>query len=441
MRFVYLDNFRGFTQTSIPLRDVNFLVGENSTGKTSLLKMIRMFSGPQLIMGPDFPGEGIPLGHFGEWVSVHSDNQDYFRLGMIESSANQKSPRGHGIMLTYIQDSGQPKISHLTCSIGDREITLKIDGDKYYFKIEACPPFKTERDLSDRLAVWAAEHAGPGQNLRELRLPKGIGLPELKEVPLGLVLSLAARFGDKGRKTAESFSFFVPTFGPPLVWIAPIRTPPRRTYDEPHIGFSPEGQHTPYVIRKMLSSERDARRFKSFIERIGHESGLFEKIELKYFGNKNDSSSPFEIDAYLHKSPLHLGWVGYGVSQALPVLVEILHRPSGSWFAIQQPEVHLHPRAQASLGDAFFEMAASDKKGFVIETHSDFTIDRFRMNYRKRRPKTAARLPSGQVLFFERTGGNNKVTAIPIDKHGNMSQDQPDAYREFFIREQINLLT
>jgi hypothetical protein len=342
------------------------------------------------------------------------------------------------MMLTYIQEGGQPKISHLTCSLGNREVTLKIDGDKYYFKNIEGAPLKTEKEIVDRLASWATDHEGPGDDLREFRQPKGI--IDLGGVPLGVVLSFAASATENG-KDSESYSFFVPHFGPQLIWIAPIRTPPRKTYDEPHTGFSPEGQHTPYVIRKMLSSEKDARRFKAFIERIGHESGLFERIDLKYFGSKADSSSPFEVDAYLHNKALSLGWVGYGVSQSLPVLVEILHRPSESWFAIQQPEVHLHPRAQASLGDAFFEMALSDKKKFLIETHSDFTIDRFRLNYRKKRSrKEAAGLPSGQILFFERTGGNNKVTSIPIDRHGNMSSDQPEAYRDFFIREQISLL-
>jgi predicted ATPase len=190
----------------------------------------------------------------------------------------------------------------------------------------------------------------------------------------------------------------------------------------------------------MLASAGEAKRFHSFIDRIGKSSGLFEKIDLKYFGSQTDPTSPFEVDAYLHDRAISVGWLGYGLSQSLPVLVEILDRPKHSWFAIQQPEVHLHPRAQAGLGDAFFEMAALDNKRFLIETHSDFTIDRFRLNYRQKRGKGSF-VPSSQVLFFERSGGKNRATSIPVDSDGNMSSNQPDSYRDFFIKEQVSLLS
>jgi predicted ATPase len=123
------------------------------------------------------------------------------------------------------------------------------------------------------------------------------------------------------------------------------------------------------------------------------------------------------------------------VSQSLPVFVEIFTRPKGSWFAIQQPEVHLHPRAQAALGDAFFEMAVGEEKCFLIETHSDFTIDRFRMNYRKKGKK-----PNSQVLFFERKGRNNTVTSLAISAQGELSPEQPEGYRQFFVKEEMKLL-
>jgi predicted ATPase len=189
----------------------------------------------------------------------------------------------------------------------------------------------------------------------------------------------------------------------------------------------------------MLGSATEAAKFRKFIDKIGNASGLFEKIDIRYFGQEN--SGPFEVDAYLDGAALGLNWVGYGVSQSLPILVEILFRDRGSWFSIQQPEVHLHPRAQASLGDAFFEMAMIDRKTFLIETHSDFMIDRFRMNYRKKRSaKDRSKIPVSQVLFFERREKRNTVTPIPISNHGELSADQPDSYRDFFIREEMRLI-
>jgi hypothetical protein len=167
MRFAYLDNFRGFTKTTIPLYDVNFLVGENSTGKTSLLKMARMFSSPRLVMGSDYPGEDVSLGqHFGELVSAHSADHRYFRLGMIEDHIYKKSLNAHGVLLTYIQEAGQIKISQLTCTIGDREVTLKIEGKKYFYRNDPSAPYKRLQDLPIRLSTWASIHSDNKSQLR-----------------------------------------------------------------------------------------------------------------------------------------------------------------------------------------------------------------------------------------------------------------------------------
>jgi predicted ATPase len=186
----------------------------------------------------------------------------------------------------------------------------------------------------------------------------------------------------------------------------------------------------------MLGTKSEAKRFADFMRRVGLESGLFENIDTKVFGdNKADTTAPFEVDAVVDGKPLNLTWVGYGVSQSLPILVELLDKPEGSWFAIQQPEVHLHPRAQASLGDVFFEMAVRDKKCFLIETHSDFALDRFRMNFRSKK-----RVPESQVLFFERRNAHNIVTSLPIGPKGDLPADQPDSYRNFFLKEEMRVI-
>ena len=210
--------------------------------------------------------------------------------------------------------------------------------------------------------------------------------------------------------------------------MAPIRTKPRRTYDAPETPFSPEGEHTPYTIRKRLSSKA-AKDFKEFMFGAGENSGLFRTVLVREYSPED--RAPFEIRINLDKGELTLDNVGYGVSQALPLLVEIFVQPKGSTFAIQQPEVHLHPRAQAAFGDVIASVCRADDKHFLVETHSDFTIDRFRMNIKKN-----GYLES-QILFFERATGNNKITPIPIERDGTISDDQPDSYRAFFLNESL----
>jgi predicted ATPase len=229
-------------------------------------------------------------------------------------------------------------------------------------------------------------------------------------------------------------SFAIPFFAPDLAWLAPIRTKPKRTYDGYGKPFSPEGEHTPYLLRKQLNTKATAEKFQKALEAFGASSGLFRQVQIKQFGT--DATSPFELHVVLGKRPLRINSVGYGVSQALPVVVELLSRRKGCWFAIQQPEVHLHPRAQAALGDVLFQLMVHEGKHFLIETHSDFTIDRFRKNYRDGKHERY----SSQVLFFKRVNGGNRVIPLKISANGEYPQEQPKSFREFFLKEQMEIL-
>jgi predicted ATPase len=61
--------------------------------------------------------------------------------------------------------------------------------------------------------------------------------------------------------------------------------------------------------------------------------------------------------------------VGLGVSQILPVLVALLTASREDWIFIEQPEIHLHPRAQVALADMLIASAARGVK-VICETHS-----------------------------------------------------------------------
>jgi len=217
--------------------------------------------------------------------------------------------------------------------------------------------------------------------------------------------------------------------------MAPIRTTPKRTYDGYTKPFSPEGEHTPYVIRKELSvSIKQKNEFKKALEVFGKDSGLFKSVGVSQFGN--DSAAPFELIIVLSDKPLRINSVGYGVSQVLPVVVQLLTNEKRSWLAIQQPEVHLHPKAQAALGDVMFHSALQESQTLFVETHSDYLIDRFRLNMRNQE------LPSdfAQLVFFERTKVSNIIHPMVIEDSGEYPEDQPAEFRNFFLEEHKRIL-
>jgi len=61
--------------------------------------------------------------------------------------------------------------------------------------------------------------------------------------------------------------------------------------------------------------------------------------------------------------------VGFGVSQCLPVLVALMTARRGQLVYIEEPEMHLHPRAQVALAEILAD-AANRGVRVVIETHS-----------------------------------------------------------------------
>ena len=144
--------------------------------------------------------------------------------------------------------------------------------------------------------------------------------------------------------------------------------------------------------------------------------------------------SPFAVLVGYDGAKTNIKNVGYGVSQALPLVLELITGNKGCYM-IQQPEVHLHPRAQASFGDALFAFVNEGSRLCFVETHSDFLIDRYRLAMSK--SKSGA---SCQVLFCERDGALNKLTSLAIDANGRYPEDQPDSFRRFFLNESLAML-
>jgi len=172
---------------------------------------------------------------------------------------------------------------------------------------------------------------------------------------------------------------------------------------------------------------------RSALKEFGSKSGLFGEIEIVNKGRKE--SDPFQVGVKSGRRTFNLIDVGYGVSQALPVLVDTLRRASPfETFLIQQPEVHLHPKAQAELG-SFFAKQAGARRRFIIETHSDHLVDRIRMEIRRQQltPDDVS------LLYFERKKSGATIHNMELDTDGSIV-DPPPGFRQFFMKEERELL-
>ena len=102
---------------------------------------------------------------------------------------------------------------------------------------------------------------------------------------------------------------------------------------------------------------------------------------------------------------------------------------------LQQPEVHLHPRAQAALSSLLAQLASQRSQSFIVETHSDYMIDRARIEIRRGNIKK----DDVSLIYLEPKNNVVKVHNIRFDEMGNMI-GVPPHFRDFFLLESDRLM-
>ncbi len=410
----------------IPLRPLTFLVGENSSGKTTMLAALNgVMDGIGFPLSPGFNDPPYNLGTYDTIAtSLGSGNRhaDHFSLGYaIAEAAGQTD---HEVLARYGSDSGNTLLRGFRGTGASGTIDLSI-GDAS-IRISLTP---------HGLAAPAAELDAP---FDAERLRSGIPLMLLVyDIVQRWTKDNGSHWTTESLRLADRMIAQMLAPGAQARSTAPIRSKPRRTYDEFSEEYSPEGDHVPTLLARLLDREESSpagQRVLSALRAFGGESGLFRQVDVKRLGKQ--ASDPFQLRVRVGGAAVNLTDVGYGVSQALPIVVQSVLHDEDATLLMQQPEVHLHPRAQAALGTFFARLVAGAKNRMaVIETHSDHLVDRVR------REVAAGTIGADEVmiLFFYRPRSETTVYPITLDPLGNVV-DAPPAYRQFFLDETASLL-
>jgi predicted ATPase len=125
----------------------------------------------------------------------------------------------------------------------------------------------------------------------------------------------------------------------------------------------------------MIWEAKDKDKFNELIS-ILKELNLLESIKSKRFGGGR-----YEIAVQVKENGVDssLSDVGFGISQFLPIIVADLQLSGRSTLYIAQPEIHLHPSVQSAFGDYLVKQINSQSKNYVIETHSEYLLNRIRL--------------------------------------------------------------
>jgi hypothetical protein len=443
---IIIEGVRCFhNRQSVPLRPVTLLVGENSSGKTTFLAVTRIAwslrRGDPLI---DFNEEPFLLGAYDQIASYRggpAGRAKSFTIGAEISIASRlpfrsaskdhpQIPQVDAITLIghFTRKEAQPRLEEWMLEAGPFKIENKYQENEKSSQTIITTPSGS---------LIFGRDAYPLSSLSSLRFGLRFmsDLSRAKQTESGPIKETGkVTQGELGYLSQLIDHLAAPAEQPPQAF-APVRTHPKRTYDPIKDVPSPEGAHVPMILAKMFTSDKQRwEQLRESLDSFGKASGLFNDLEVRRIGR--EESDPFQIKIKVSGPAFNLVDVGYGISQVLPIVVEAVRGRKGGTFLLQQPEVHLHPKAQAELGSFLATLAKHDNKRFVIETHSDYLVDRIRMDVRDGKhlsPDDVA------LLYFERKNGNVEIKRLELDRFGNIT-NAPAGYRQFFLEEEMRLL-
>ncbi|OYT61956.1 hypothetical protein B6U67_05050 [Methanosarcinales archaeon ex4484_138] len=134
------------------------------------------------------------------------------------------------------------------------------------------------------------------------------------------------------------------------------------------------------------------------------------------------------------KTEVNLVDVGFGASQILPIIVQGFNAPKNSLILIEQPEIHLHPKAQATMGDLLVDIAKSNDRKLIIETHCDLLIQRVCKNILQKKIDHADIV----IYYFEPTDNGTEIKTITINENGQF-ENFPDGFFEEGFEEAMEM--
>lgn len=207
-----------------------------------------------------------------------------------------------------------------------------------------------------------------------------------------------------------------------VTYIAPLRATAERFYRMQDLAIDEvdfQGRNLPFFLRNMTDFERRS----------------FGEWTQKYFGflpivKSSAGHLSLKLKDIESGEEFNLADMGFGFSQILPVLTQLWVLSSGKarrgrrrqlpvLFAIEQPELHLHPKLQAQVADSFVAAIQAAKDlgvdlRLIIETHSEAIVNRLGHHVH------CKKLSSSEIniVVFEKEVGENQ-TNIRLSSYDN----------------------
>ncbi len=392
-------------------RRITLLVGENSAGKSTFMGCYKAFA--RLASLDDVAEENhfdkSPFDMGGFDSIVRSGTNDFAVGGTFEDHCHERasftfraegdSPIDRELQLTVVGNGDSPQHVRIIAPDGPEGL-LRFNGPGFKFELKSS-------ELSYRsIATWLSRYVAQGYFPFE-----------------GTLAVFRNHTRERGSGREQEFVKFInflrkgfpfPALGTFATYAPKIELPKReRSYTE----------HPNH-----LSPKSDGARF-DFLREVGEKLKLWHRVSLATTAD----AARIEVQVETPNGWRNLVDVGYGIHSLLARLADIFRQPSEVTILLQQPEIHVHPRAQAALA----QWIAESERRCMIETHSDHLVDRFRICVMK-----GILAPEDlSIVYFQpsQDGTYSYIYGIGVDDQGNLEGTPPE-YRSFFLDETRDLL-
>ncbi len=449
-----LDDVRCFKgENTLNIRPLTFLVGANSTGKSTILgcfqAMARFLSG----YGPtnerrtiNFNREPYDMGDFTNIVRRAKPKNTEFKLG-FEIKPEDKTISNFYLQFTFGEkpDANNPAIKEMLLSFRDGDIRfifseprepfrkpqidLKETGSKKHFTVVSR---KEEQVLMFFTGLY--------QYFKLILSPDGELSHHLRVVGDDTESSYQERellkfVGERNFHKDDEYDVYNNTNLTRSSFLdfeycsfAPSRAAPQRTYKTQDITRDAYGYDIPEQLRDIIANDKETWGYlKEQLDNFGQFADLFTAIELKILGKS--SKDPFQLEFKIGKTQAtNIADVGYGISQVLPLLATAISYRDCT-FLLQHPEVYLYPKAQVSLVSMLTAFSKINNNNFIIETHSNSLIERVRGEILDRRfsPEDIS------LIYLEKKGTCVEVHNLGFNKKADFVPEPPESYSDFYM--------
>lgn len=426
---ISLKNFKCFKEVDLSLSPLTLLTGANSSGKSSFLHSILGFLQTEYFpfyLSPN--GKYVNMGSYEEIVFKHRTERQIEISGVIE---NQTEP-GEDSRLEFTSRwdknpvNDLPQLKYLQI-LGDQYDLRLFRENKYVLNLKIQ---SEEFDLSG-LKKWfeevenikKAKKKTLSETLIDIQDAKFRDLDELfKNLKVHLPLSISGI-----DPALETFREADKTFN----YIGSFRQTPERTYyQKAKSNFKVDVSGEGYIDQILEWEESNSPKFAQ-LNAIMQELELFSKIK-----SRKINGGRFELRVQTNEKGImaSLTDVGFGISQFLPIIVADLQLPDDAILAVSQPEMHLHPKIQATLGSYFVKQVKTKGKQYLVETHSEYLLNRIRLAIVK-----GDIFPNEVALYyFENSPNGTRIYKIDLTRDGQI-KNAPEGFFDTYMMDTMEI--